>query len=169
MCVCIDEDTDLDPTPGPSALLVPKASQSKKKGNDTNDLNNIGHHHLTSFYFPFPLKGFQFSRQGTNITQKLFQCTKCGKSYSTKSNMKRHFGKECGIDPHSHCSECDFRTYWKRNFQNHLIKMHNVDRSQLATYGAGIIFSCCGDDSLLQNAMPHFACYACYCGILHSL
>ena len=106
------------------------------------------------FLLSFSFKELKISRQGTNIIQKLFQCTKCGKSYTTKSNMKRHFEKECGIEPHFHCSECEFRTFWKRNFQNHLIKMHNVDQSQLATHGAGIIFSSCCDDFLLQNAMP---------------
>ena len=68
------------------------------------------------------------------------------------------------MEPQFHCSECDFRTWRRSNFQNHLIKMHNVDHSDLANYGAGII-------SLMTRRS--FPCRKCLtlliCVVVHSL
>ena len=44
----IDQRMDLNPTPGHSALSGPKANQSKKKGNNFNDLDNYGNYGSSS-------------------------------------------------------------------------------------------------------------------------
>ena len=74
--------------------------------------------------------------------------------------MKRHFEEDCGVEANFHCSECDFQTWRRRNFQNHLIQMHNVPTwialnwqtmEQIEFFLVAAILS------LSQNATPHFA------------
>jgi len=44
----------------------------------------------------------------------------------------------CGVDPSFLCPRCDFRFKWKSDLKKHLMEIHKVERSQLATFGLGI-------------------------------
>jgi len=66
-----------------------------------------------------------------------FKCTKCDSSYIHKRNLKQHIKYECGIS--FQCTLCKLYMATKCSLRNHLLGVHNIDRSKLNKYGAGIL------------------------------
>ena len=64
-----------------------------------------------------------------------FKCEKCERTYKTKESLGTH-KKVCGLGPSFFCAQCDYRSSQKYNLRMHLINVHDVVRSQLASYGA---------------------------------
>lgn len=63
-----------------------------------------------------------------NQTQR-FACPRCGRDYSQRKNMRRHYLLECGQEPRYTCPVCQAK--FKRNNQmnNHLSIRHGVKDS----------------------------------------
>ena len=68
-----------------------------------------------------------------------FKCDQCGRTFKQKANLASHLLFECGGEPSGPCPQCDKRFKRKDFLKRHLIEVHNVDRSQLATFGLGIV------------------------------
>ncbi len=69
---------------------------------------------------------------------KPFKCDWCERTYSLKSSLTRHMKAECGVEPSLTCPQCDHKLKRKSDLKIHLMEMHNVERSQLKTFGLGI-------------------------------
>lgn len=50
---------------------------------------------------------------------KLWQCTQCSKSYSSKGALHRHLKFECGKEPKFECEFCSYRSFRKFNLFSH--------------------------------------------------
>ncbi len=75
--------------------------------------------------------------QASTSDERPFSCSKCGRSYKRKHHLSRHSQYECGVEPGYSCSLCDFRAKRRDNLQDHLVRYHEVDPSQLKVYKAG--------------------------------
>jgi len=64
-----------------------------------------------------------------------FKCEKCERTYKTKDSLYNH-KRVCGLDPSFSCAKCDYRTAHNHHMRRHLTNVHNVERSQLASFGA---------------------------------
>lgn len=55
-----------------------------------------------------------------------FPCPRCGRDYSQRKNMRRHYRLECGQEPRFPCPICNLR--FKRNNQmnSHMITRHGI-------------------------------------------
>lgn len=63
---------------------------------------------------PKSMLGYPFSE-----TPKQFACEKCGRTYASTGNLKRHKKYECGVEPQFSCPIC------KKKFQHrHSVKIH---------------------------------------------
>ena len=69
--------------------------------------------------------------------ERPFECCKCGRSYKWKNHLSRHSRYECGVEPGYPCPLCDFRAKRRDKLQDHLVRFHEVDPSQLKVYNAG--------------------------------
>lgn len=75
---------------------------------------------------PLLLKGNEAQSNQKNLlcypfpdTPKHFTCEKCGRSYASSGNLKRHKKYECGVEPQFSCPIC------KKKFQHrHSVKIH---------------------------------------------
>lgn len=67
-----------------------------------------------------------------------FPCPRCGRDYSQRKNMRRHFRLECGQEPRFPCPICNLR--FKRNNQmnSHMITRHGL--KDASTYGGPIVY-----------------------------
>ena len=52
---------------------------------------------------------------------KVFQCSVCNKSYSTKRALQRHKRYECGVEPQFRCHICDRRFFHNFHLKSHLV------------------------------------------------
>ena len=63
---------------------------------------------------PKSMLGYPFSD-----SPKQFACEKCGRTYASTGNLKRHKKYECGVEPQFSCPVC------KKKFQHrHSVKIH---------------------------------------------
>jgi len=125
---------------GPALEPKPKVNSQPKKTGAVLIIHHIYYHHSIVLIILLLLSGMVHSNSGsqTGAPEKPFKCSKCGRTYSRKDGMRRHFLHECGKEPRFRCPQCDYQTHWKQVLQTHLIGFHKVDRSQLAAFGAGI-------------------------------
>lgn len=67
-----------------------------------------------------------------------FLCPRCGRDYSQRKNMRRHFRLECGQEPRFPCPICNLR--FKRNNQmnSHMITRHGL--KDASTYGGPVVY-----------------------------
>lgn len=67
-----------------------------------------------------------------------FPCPRCGRDYSQRKNMRRHFRLECGQEPRFPCRICNLR--FKRNNQmnSHMITRHGL--KDASTYGGPVVY-----------------------------
>ncbi|KAK3865331.1 hypothetical protein Pcinc_029055 [Petrolisthes cinctipes] len=89
---------------------------------------------------PLLLKGRDYkpspkSSLGYPFTEnpKQFACEKCGRTYASTGNLKRHKKYECGVEPQFSCPIC------KKKFQHrHSVKIHvfSTHRSEAGEGGA---------------------------------
>lgn len=72
-----------------------------------------------------------------NQTQR-FPCPRCGRDYSQRKNMRRHFRLECGQEPRFPCPVCNLR--FKRNNQmnSHMITRHGLKDG--STYVGPVVY-----------------------------
>lgn len=59
---------------------------------------------------------------------KLWKCTKCLKSYSTKGCLQRHLKFECGKEPKFACTFCSYKSFRKFNLNSHLRLRHELQQ-----------------------------------------
>ncbi|XP_024889498.1 zinc finger protein 211-like [Temnothorax curvispinosus] len=52
-------------------------------------------------------------------------CPKCGRSFTVKGNMTRHFKYECGQEPRFQCPYCEFRSKQTSNVMSHIRSRHS--------------------------------------------
>ncbi|KAJ8894853.1 hypothetical protein PR048_000160 [Dryococelus australis] len=55
-----------------------------------------------------------------------YQCQKCCKRYSTRSNLQRHIKVECGQEPRFQCPYCPHRSNYKANLAMHIYRRHRL-------------------------------------------
>ncbi|EFN84260.1 Zinc finger protein 672 [Harpegnathos saltator] len=55
---------------------------------------------------------------------KPFRCPKCGRCFTVKGNMTRHFKYECGQPPRFQCPYCKFRSKQTSNVMSHIRTRH---------------------------------------------
>ncbi len=68
-----------------------------------------------------------------------FKCANCGRRFKVEKYLKQHLARSCGTEPKFPCNECGHQFTRKAGLQIHLMKIHNVQKSQFATFGAGIL------------------------------
>ena len=107
-----------------------------------------------------------------------FQCEKCCRSYKNKETLTRHLKYECEVGPSFPCVLCDYRAKIKGSLRDHLMAVHNVDRSQFSAFGSagqllsplnlffGVILSTCMIIHFFSTApqtrsVQHYICEKC--------
>jgi len=68
-----------------------------------------------------------------SISPKPLPCSKCGKSYGSKSTLNRHLREECGMRPQSVCCYCRKAIHQRSNFKRHIEKVHGCMVSSYIT------------------------------------
>lgn len=71
---------------------------------------------------PFQTGRMKFNRRQVNnhISNIYHSCIKCGKSYTTIYNLKRHLRFECGVDPQFECIHCGTKFKHKHHLTDHI-------------------------------------------------
>lgn len=71
---------------------------------------------------PFQSGRRKLDRRQTNnhISNIYHSCNKCGKSYTTIYNLKRHLKFECGVDPQFECVHCGTKFKHKHHLTDHI-------------------------------------------------
>ncbi|XP_076754513.1 zinc finger X-chromosomal protein-like [Xylocopa sonorina] len=59
-----------------------------------------------------------------DIYVKPFGCPKCGRCFTVKGNMTRHYKYECGQEPRFLCPYCEFRSKQTSNVMSHIRTRH---------------------------------------------
>jgi len=79
-----------------------------------------------------------------------FKCEKCEGTFKSKDSLYHHKKLVCEVAKSFSCVKCDYRTARKYNLREHLMKVHDVEPSQLANFGADkgiheevIVLLCC--------------------------
>nr|XP_012225960.1 PREDICTED: zinc finger protein 394-like [Linepithema humile] len=62
--------------------------------------------------------------KGTFGDNKPFGCPKCGRCFTVKGNMTRHYKYECGQKPRFQCPYCEFRSKQTSNVMSHVRTKH---------------------------------------------
>ncbi|KAL0132447.1 hypothetical protein PUN28_000292 [Cardiocondyla obscurior] len=62
--------------------------------------------------------------KGAFTDNKPFDCPKCGRCFTVKGNMTRHFKYECGQEPRFQCPYCEFRSKQTSNVMSHIRTRH---------------------------------------------
>ncbi len=55
-----------------------------------------------------------------HISNIYHSCNRCGKSYTTVYNLKRHLRFECGVDPQFECIHCGTKFKHKHHLTDHI-------------------------------------------------
>lgn len=64
-------------------------------------------------------------KQPNNQMQR-FKCPRCGKDYSQRKNMRRHYRLECGQEPKYPCPVCNLRFKRHNQMSGHMLTRHNM-------------------------------------------
>ena len=56
-----------------------------------------------------------------------YPCTRCGRNYKYKYNLKRHLKYECGVEPKFECPECHIKMKDKGNLYKHARMKHGLE------------------------------------------
>lgn len=62
----------------------------------------------------------------TNSQVQRFKCPRCGKDYSQRKNMRRHYRLECGQEPKYPCPVCNLRFKRHNQMSGHMLTRHNM-------------------------------------------
>lgn len=60
-----------------------------------------------------------YHSKGAFTDNKPFGCPKCGRCFTVKGNMTRHYKYECGQEPRFQCPYCEFRSTQTSNDVSH--------------------------------------------------
>ena len=55
-----------------------------------------------------------------------FACPRCGKDYSQRKNMRRHYRLECGQEPKYPCPICNLRFKRHNQMNGHMLTRHGI-------------------------------------------
>lgn len=58
--------------------------------------------------------------------QQRFKCPRCGKDYSQRKNMRRHYRLECGQEPKYPCPVCNLRFKRHNQMSGHMLTRHGI-------------------------------------------
>lgn len=56
--------------------------------------------------------------------EKQYYCPKCGRGFTLKSNLKRHYTYECGFGPRYKCPYCDLKSKQTSQVYSHIRNKH---------------------------------------------
>lgn len=62
----------------------------------------------------------------SNSQMQRFKCPRCGKDYSQRKNMRRHYRLECGQEPKYPCPVCNLRFKRHNQMSGHMLTRHNM-------------------------------------------
>ncbi|RXG58129.1 Trypsin-1 [Armadillidium vulgare] len=63
-------------------------------------------------------------------TQKQFSCDKCGRSYASTGNLKRHKKYECGVEPQFSCPVCQKKFQHRHSVKIHVFSTHRNESGE---------------------------------------
>lgn len=55
-----------------------------------------------------------------------YKCPRCGKDYSQRKNMRRHYRLECGQEPKYPCPVCSLRFKRHNQMSGHMLTRHGI-------------------------------------------
>lgn len=61
-----------------------------------------------------------------NSQMQRYKCPRCGKDYSQRKNMRRHYRLECGQEPKYPCSVCNLRFKRHNQMSGHMLTRHGI-------------------------------------------
>lgn len=61
-----------------------------------------------------------------NSQMQRYQCPRCGKDYSQRKNMRRHYRLECGQEPKYPCPICNLRFKRHNQMSGHMSTRHGI-------------------------------------------
>lgn len=61
-----------------------------------------------------------------NSQMQRFKCPRCGKDYSQRKNMRRHYRLECGQEPKYPCPVCNLRFKRHNQMSGHMSTRHGI-------------------------------------------
>lgn len=64
-------------------------------------------------------------KQATDESQR-YKCPRCGKDYSQRKNMRRHYRLECGQEPKYPCPICSLRFKRHNQMSGHMLTRHGI-------------------------------------------
>ncbi|EFN68037.1 Zinc finger protein 337 [Camponotus floridanus] len=87
-------------------------NDKKDPGQDSVSMTNYSHNRMRNIYYP------------KNADNKPYSCPRCGRSFTVKGNMTRHFKYECNQPPRFQCPYCEFRSKQTSNVMSHIRTRH---------------------------------------------
>ncbi|XP_011882300.1 PREDICTED: zinc finger protein 771-like [Vollenhovia emeryi] len=77
-------------------------------------------------YYPTGrVRNTSYHPKGTSTDNKPYGCPKCGRCFTVKGNMTRHYKFECGQEPRFQCPYCEFRSKQTSNVMSHIRTRHS--------------------------------------------
>ena len=67
------------------------------------------------------------SSRGGYESNKSFCCEKCGRSYTSVGNLKRHKKYECGVEPKFNCPVCQKKFQHRHSVKIHITSAHTKE------------------------------------------
>lgn len=62
----------------------------------------------------------------SNSHAQRYKCPRCGKDYSQRKNMRRHYRLECGQEPKYPCPVCSLRFKRHNQMSGHMLTRHGI-------------------------------------------
>lgn len=75
---------------------------------------------------PIVKKRPQHMMPKTSTETPRFNCPRCGKDYSQRKNMRRHYRLECGQEPKYPCPVCNLRFKRHNQMSGHMLTRHGI-------------------------------------------